>query len=64
MLELEGLLAQVRVYLRDCEEAPGLSRAYHPTEAGALRVIFHRNDAEAGQIRWAFGRVLSRRSQP
>jgi hypothetical protein len=64
MLELEGLMAQVRAYLRDCEGSPGLSRVYHPTEAGVLKMIYHRNDAEAGQIRWAYGRIVSRRSQP
>lgn len=64
MLDLEELLAQVRAYFRDCEAAPGLSPAYHPTEAGALKVIYHRDKAEAGQIRWAFARIVSRKSQP
>ena len=57
---------QVRSYLRYCErsrremEAAGshLDPKYHPTEAGALKLIFHGGDtAKAAQIRQAFREI-------
>lgn len=50
---------QVREYLADCAEVPGLDRRHHPTETGALKMIWHRGDAEAEQVRRAF-RALTR----
>ncbi len=52
----------VREYLRYCKRAAAelklqgsrLDPQYHPTEAGCLRLVFHRTPAEAAQIRQAF----------
>jgi len=50
---------QVRDYLAYCCQAwkqlrGNLDPKYHPTEAGALRLIYHRTPAEAQEIRRAF----------
>lgn len=41
----------VRAYLADCNAAPWLDPAYHPTEAGALKAVYHRGRDEADIIR-------------
>jgi hypothetical protein len=47
--------AEVTRYLADCAEyAQLLSSAYHPTEGGALKVIWHRGEGQEEQIREAF----------
>lgn len=54
--------AEVAAYLADCASSPvSLDPAYHPTEAGALKLIFHRRHLDkaadqlaANQIRDAF----------
>jgi hypothetical protein len=47
--------AEVAEYLADCAEyAQLLSSAYHPTEGGALKVIWHRGEDQEEQIREAF----------
>jgi hypothetical protein len=46
--------AEVRQYLADCDANPELSRKYHPTAEGALKVVFHRGKAEESQVRAAF----------
>ena len=53
---------QVRAYLADCRraaremEAAGssLDPKHHPTEAGCLKLVYHRNPDEAAEIRAAF----------
>lgn len=45
---------QVEEYLADCAEVPGLDRRHHPTATGALKMIWHRTEQEAEQIRRAF----------
>jgi hypothetical protein len=46
---------QIDIYRQDCYAARAiLNPAYHPTAAGALRVIFHRGPEQAAQIRAAF----------
>jgi hypothetical protein len=47
--------AAVRDYLDTCRANDGLlSRKYHPTENGAVKLIFHRTPDEARDIREAF----------
>jgi hypothetical protein len=47
--------AEVARYLADCaEHARLLSRTYHPTADGALKVIWHRGEDQADQVRAAF----------
>ena len=56
---------QVRSYLRYCDrarremEAAGshLDPKYNPTEAGCLRLVYHRTPAEAQEIRAAFREI-------
>ena len=49
--------AQVRAYLADCGAVPWLDRGHHPTEEGAVKLIWHRGPDEADQIRAAFRSV-------
>lgn len=49
--------AEVRAYLADCRACPWIDPAYHPTEAGAVKVIAHRNSEEENQIKAAFRSV-------
>jgi hypothetical protein len=50
-----GYAAEVARYLADCaEHAQVLSPAYHPTEEGARKLIFHRGPAQAAQISAAY----------
>jgi hypothetical protein len=50
--------AEVGRYLADCTAyARVLSPAYHPTEDGALKLIHHRGQDQAAQIRAAFRAV-------
>lgn len=49
---------QVQQYLADCAAAPGLDRRYHPTEDGAVKLIWHRGEKQENQIRTTF-RALS-----
>jgi len=45
----------VRDYLTACEaNAAVLSKKYHPTEDGAVKIIFHRTPDDAEQIRDTF----------
>lgn len=45
----------VRDYLDTCQDnAALLSRKHHPTEQGAVKVIFHRGPDEAEEIRETF----------
>lgn len=47
--------AEVATYLADCAtHARLLNPAHHPTEDGALKLIWHRGPDQAGQIREAF----------
>jgi hypothetical protein len=49
------LKAQIFAYLADCYANRGiLSPAHHPTEAGALRVIYHQGPLQAAQVRAAW----------
>jgi hypothetical protein len=57
-LDIEQLRAQVRRYLADCKRA-GLASAYHPTAAGACKVIYHQGTAQRLQIIRAFERESS-----
>jgi hypothetical protein len=45
---------RVAEYLADCAAAPWLERKYHPTAAGALKLIYHRGPDEAAAIKAAF----------
>lgn len=57
LLTADYLTAHVRAYLADCYAArETLNPAYHPTAAGALKVIYHEGIAQADQIRRAFNR--------
>ena len=49
--------AQVRAYLADCAAHPWLDRTYHPTEAGAVKLIGHRSPDDEDQIKAAFRSV-------
>jgi len=49
--DTERLKTGVLAYLADCRAAPWLDPAYHPTEAGALKAVFHRARAEADIVR-------------
>jgi hypothetical protein len=47
--------AAVRDYLATCETNAGLlSKKYHPTEDGAVKLIFHHGSDEADEIRKTF----------
>ena len=54
VIDVDRLKADVRDYLADCRAAPWLNPAYHPTEAGALKAVYHRTIAEAEIIRGIF----------
>jgi hypothetical protein len=45
---------RVAEYLTDCAAVPWLERKYHPTAAGALKLIYHRGPDEAAAIKAAF----------
>jgi hypothetical protein len=49
--------AEARAYLADCAAYPWLDRTYHPTEAGAVKLIGHRTSEEEDQIKAAFRSV-------
>jgi hypothetical protein len=52
------LAVKMSDYLADCYAARGyLDPRYHPTEAGALKCIPHRNEREIAQIKWGFERM-------
>jgi hypothetical protein len=52
---------EVAAYLADCaRHADLLSSAYHPTESGALKMIWHRGEDQADQIRAAFRAAAAR----
>jgi hypothetical protein len=54
--------AEVARYLADCAEHAGLlSPACHPTEDGALKLIYHRGKDQAGQVRAAFRAAVAAR---
>jgi hypothetical protein len=55
------LLEQVQAYLRDCRGAADLDPRYHPTPAGAVKVIYHQGAAQAAQITSAF-EAISKKS--
>jgi hypothetical protein len=57
LLDPQWVSRQVDIYRQDCYAARAtLNPAYHPTAAGAARVIFHRGAEQAEQIRAAFER--------
>lgn len=46
---------EVRDYLADCAAVHGLDSKYHPTEDGAVKLIWHHGNADAaGQIKATF----------
>jgi hypothetical protein len=49
--------AEARAYLADCAAYPWLDPKYHPTEAGAVKLIAHRTSEEEDQIKAAFRSV-------
>jgi hypothetical protein len=52
VIDRDRLTAQVDAYLADCRKHRAIiNPAYHPTEAGALKIICHRSDEEAAVIR-------------
>lgn len=52
--------AEVAQYLADCAEHAGLlSPACHPTEDGAVKLIWHHGKDQAGQVRAAFRAVAA-----
>jgi len=54
--------AEVARYLADCaEHARLLSPAHHPTEEGAVKLIWHCGADEAGQVRAAFRAAVAAR---
>jgi hypothetical protein len=46
--------AEVAAYLADCLAFPWLDPAHHPTEKGAVNMIYHRDQDEKDQIKAAF----------
>jgi hypothetical protein len=57
LLDPQAVSRQVDIYRQDCYTARALlNPAYHPTAAGALKVIWHRGPEQADQIRAAFER--------
>ena len=50
-------VAEVLAYLADCRAFPWLDRTHHPTEKGAVKLIFHRTADEEDQIKAAFRSV-------
>ena len=62
----------VREYLRYCKRAAAelklkgshLDPKYHPTEAGCLRLVFHRTPAEAQEIRQAYRAITDKEQNP
>ncbi len=62
MNEVTDYTGPVRDYLRYCKRAAAelklqgavLERKYHPSEAGACRMVYHRTPAEAEKIRQAY----------
>jgi len=57
----QQLTAGVAAYLADCRTHRDLLTAkYHPTEAGALKAVYHVGDAEAEFIRGAYAEACRR----
>lgn len=55
-----GLTAHVAQYLAECRAHQQLlDRRYHPTEEGALKVIFHRGRDQETAIRLAFRQLTA-----
>jgi hypothetical protein len=55
----DRIKADVTAYLADCHANRALlSPAYHPTEAGALKAIYHHGDAEADAVRAAYQQAV------
>lgn len=50
------VVEQVLTYISDCRAA-GLADRYHPTAAGAVKVIYHRGEQQRAQIVRAFNRA-------
>jgi hypothetical protein len=51
-IDRDRLTAQVDAYLADCRKHRAIiNAAYHPTEAGALKIIHHHDTTEADVIR-------------
>jgi hypothetical protein len=46
--------AEARSYLVTCAAYPYVDRRYHPTEDGAVKIIWHRDASQAAQIRNTF----------
>lgn len=56
----DELRSRIRRYLADCRKYREiLDPRYHPTEAGAIKIIFHRGRLEAQQIRDAYRELCS-----
>ena len=54
----DHLTGAVARYLRDCaDHSSALEPRYHPTEKGAIKVIFARNSAEKDAIKEEFRRI-------
>lgn len=52
---------EVRDYLADCARLPGLDPRHHPTEDGAVKLIWHRGSPdEADRIRATFRTMATR----
>lgn len=56
--------AQVRAYLADCARYGWIDRAYHPTEAGAAKLIWHRTPEDEEHIKAAFRSVAPATATP
>jgi hypothetical protein len=55
VIDADRLSWDVRRYLADCRAHSGiLSPRYHPTEAGALKAVYHRGREEEDVIRGEF----------
>jgi hypothetical protein len=59
-VDTDAIAVQVRRYLRDCAAAPWLDGRYHPTEDGALKVVFHRGREQETAVRAAFRHLTGR----
>ena len=60
MIDAARLSWDVRRYLADCRAHSGiLSPKYHPTEAGALKAVYHRGREEEDVIRGEYCRFTA-----
>jgi hypothetical protein len=54
--------AEVQEYLSVCARNPQIDRRYHPTEDGAVKMIWHHGKAEADAIKAAFDELSTRKT--